>query len=162
MAQKLSFDTGIQEFEINDNALLKFNPSDPNVYKRFFETAEKISEIEKDMENKIHSFDNLLNEKGEQIGGEKVIELLYNIDTEIKEQLKYTFGEDNDFDKMLGNVNLMAMCTNHERVITNFFNALMPIISKGAEMQLKNKANNAVTFANANREQRRAATKSKK
>ncbi|MEG2020960.1 MAG: hypothetical protein RR087_04240 [Oscillospiraceae bacterium] len=162
MAQKLSFDTGIQEFEINGNALLKFNPSDPNVYKRFFETAEKISAIEEDMENKMHEFDGLLNEKGEQIGGQKVIELLHSIDIKIKEQLKYTFGEDNDFDKMLGNVNLMAVCKNGERVITNFFSALMPIISKGAEMQLKDKANSAVEIANANRAGRRAAAKSKK
>ena len=31
MAEKLSFDTGIREYEINDNGILRFNPSDPNV-----------------------------------------------------------------------------------------------------------------------------------
>ena len=31
----LSIDTGIQEFQINNGGVLRFNPSDPNVYNRF-------------------------------------------------------------------------------------------------------------------------------
>ena len=36
--QKLSIDTGVQEFEINGSGVLRFNPSDPNVYNRFMES----------------------------------------------------------------------------------------------------------------------------
>ena len=30
--EKLSFDTGIREYDVNGNGVLRFNPSDPNVY----------------------------------------------------------------------------------------------------------------------------------
>ena len=43
--KKLSLDTGIQEYQINDNGILRFNPSDPNVYARFMETQGKIEEL---------------------------------------------------------------------------------------------------------------------
>ncbi len=34
--KQLTIDTGVQEFEINGSGVLRFNPSDPNVYNRFF------------------------------------------------------------------------------------------------------------------------------
>ena len=41
--KQLTIDTGVQEFEINGSGVLRFNPSDPNVYNRFFaaETTRK-------------------------------------------------------------------------------------------------------------------------
>ena len=33
--QTLTIDTGMQEYLINNRAVLRFNPSDPNLYHRF-------------------------------------------------------------------------------------------------------------------------------
>ena len=47
--QKLSIDTGVQEFEINGSGVLRFNPSDPNVYNRFTEMLEKVQGVENEL-----------------------------------------------------------------------------------------------------------------
>ena len=40
--QNLTIDTGMQEYLINNRAVLRFNPSDPNLYHRFFVIQTKI------------------------------------------------------------------------------------------------------------------------
>ena len=43
------------------------------------------------------------------------------------------FGGDNDFHKLLGGVNLLAVADNGERVVTNLFAALEPVLVDGAK-----------------------------
>ena len=43
----LSIDAGIQEFQINNGGVLRFNPSDPNVYNRFFGVINSIDEVDR-------------------------------------------------------------------------------------------------------------------
>ena len=40
--QNMTIDTGMQEYLINNRAVLRFNPSDPNLYHRFFAAAPKL------------------------------------------------------------------------------------------------------------------------
>ena len=47
--QVLSIDTGVQEFEINGSGVLRFNPSDPNVYNRFMEMLDKVQAVENEL-----------------------------------------------------------------------------------------------------------------
>ena len=47
--EKLSFDTGIREYDVNGNGMLRFNPSDPNVYERFFNAADETQKIEREL-----------------------------------------------------------------------------------------------------------------
>ena len=42
--QNLTIDTGMQEYLINNRAVLRFNPSDPNLYHRFFAAAPKLAD----------------------------------------------------------------------------------------------------------------------
>lgn len=44
--KQLIIDTGIQEFEINGSGVLRFNPSDPNVYNRFFAAETTLTELD--------------------------------------------------------------------------------------------------------------------
>lgn len=146
--QKLNFDTGVKRFQVNGDAVLEFNPSDMNIYTRFLDAADKISKIEED-----------LVAKGKDVSeadGEAVIRLMSEADTKIKNLLRSIFGEQNDFDKIFGGVNAMAVATNGERVITNFMVAITPIIEDGAKSYAKAKAAAAVGQANLNRAQRRA------
>ena len=148
--EKIIFDSGVKEYQINDNGVLRFNPSDPNVYARFFDAAEQIQQIEKDLVTKGEEFNNT------ESSGEAAIRMMQEADTKVKEILGNVFGEGNDFDELLGGVNLLAVAGNDERVITNLMQALLPIIEQGAKKCADQKVGDAVQLAQKNRAQRRA------
>lgn len=149
--QKLTFDTGLVSFQINDAGVLRFNPTDPNLYKRFFDAQQQIIEIEEGLVNKAAELpdDN----------GEAALALLYEADKRIKNELNRVFGEPNDFFSLLEGVNLMAVGENGERVVTNLFAALAPIMEEGTARCTQQKVDAAVQKAQANRAARRAAAK---
>lgn len=148
--EKIVFDSGIKEYEINNNGVLRFNPSDPNVYARFFDAAEQIQQIEKDLTEKGKAL--VTNEENE----EAAIRLMQEADKKVKELLGQVFGPGNDFDKLLGGVNLLSVAINGERVVTNLMQALLPVIEQGAKNFAEQKVGDAVQKAKSNRAQRRA------
>lgn len=117
--EKITFDSGVKSYRINGGALLKFNPADPNLYARFLEAVDKIKELENQME---------------QTDGQKALEAMCQADKQMKSLLGWVFGSGNDFDALLGGVNLLAVATNGERVITNLLQALLPVITDGARL----------------------------
>ena len=145
--EQLIFDSGIKEYQINGKGVLRFNPSDPNVYARFMDSMEKIRKVEQDMVAKA----NALNRES-SIAGEEVLAIMRETDQKMKAILNGIFGHENDFDKILENVNLMAVASNGERVVTNLIAALQPIMEAGA----KSCVGAEVNEAKLNREQRRA------
>lgn len=151
--KKISFDSGVQEFQINENGVLRFNPSDLNVYNRFIEATDEIKKIESTLVAKGK-------ELGEKPSGADIIKLMHEADQQIKEVLVGVFGAQNDFDQIMGGVNLMSVAGNGERVITNFFAAISPIMEEGVKKFADAEAEKAK--AGMNRAQRRAASKAKK
>lgn len=154
--EKLIFDSGIREYQINDNGVLRFNPADPNVYARLMESGEKIKAVEDKLLAKAKE---LIPEGAEESSGAVVLQLMSEADKEIKEVLVYIFGAENNFDEIFAGVNLMAVGDNGERVLTNFLNALIPIVKKGAEKCADQQIKRATEKAKGNRAQRRAAAK---
>ncbi len=146
--KKLTFDSGIQEFQINGSGVLRFNPGDPNVYARLLDALDGMQDVEKALVEKA--------EKIPQDDGAAVLRLMAEADRQMKAILNRVFGGGNDFDEILGGVNVMAVCDNGERAVTNLLNALMPIIQEGAERCAKQQANAAVAKAKLNRAQQRA------
>ncbi len=116
--EKITFDAGVKSYRINGGAVLKFNPADPNLYQRFMEAVEKIQELEK----------NILPEEADPL------QQLCLADKQVKETLSWVFGGGNDFDQLLGGVNLLAMASNGQRVITNLLEALLPVLTEGAKV----------------------------
>ena len=115
----LHFDSGIQEYKLCGEGALRFNPADPNLYARFLEAAEKIQEVEKEMVQQANAMDT-------EDTGTSVVKLLQDADRKMKDTLSWVFGQGNDFHKLLGGVNLLAVGTNGQRVVTNLFEALQP------------------------------------
>lgn len=146
--KKIIFDSGVKEYQINDNGVLRFNPSDPNVYARLLDATEKIRAVEKDMEDQGKAL--------KDSDGAGALKLLAIADKQLKNILNDTFGNGNDFDELMGGVNLMAVASNGERVITNLLNALLPIVEKGAKMCADQQVGAAVQLAQKNRAARRA------
>lgn len=142
--KELNFDTGLVRYKINKRGNLCFNPSDPNVYHRLKQLAPYISSLEREIEQRAEDAKN----------GEQAIDLLAEYDRKVKEKLGYVFGTENDFDEIFGSVNIMAIATNGEMVVTNFLNAICPIVEEGALTYAKAEARKAVQQANAERESR--------
>ena len=116
--EKLSFDTGVKRYRINGGGVLQFNPGDPNVYGRFMEAVEKIRAMEQQLQQ----------EQGD------VLQALCRLDKQIKDLLGEVFGPGNDFDEILGGVNLLAVASNGQPVVTNLLQALLPVLTEGARM----------------------------
>lgn len=141
--EKLNFDNGIQEFEINGNGILRFNPGDPNVYARLLDALDEIKAIENDLVEQAKNI--------QQDDGAEVLRLMAKADKRVKDTLGKVFGPENDFDEILGGVNVMAVASNGERVISNLLNVLTPIIQDGAEKCAKQQADIAVAEAKNDR-----------
>lgn len=120
--EKIQFDAGQRSYRINGNGILRFNPGDPNLYARFMEAVEKLQAVETE-----------LMQQGESAQGENIVKLMGSADEKMKSILNWVFGGDNDFHKLLGGVNLLAVADNGERVVTNLFAALEPVLVDGAK-----------------------------
>ena len=147
--KQLTIDTGVQEFEINGSGVLRFNPSDPNVYNRFFAAETTLTELDAEAQKRMEQIEADFPDDNQRVGAELAV--LAEYDRKIKEVLNGVFGAGNDFDEILHGVNLAAVAGNGRRVVT--------IIREGAERSMEEKADKAVQTAKANRAARRAAAK---
>lgn len=121
--EKIQFDSGIRSYRINGSGILRFNPGDPNLYARFLEAVEKLKAVEAE-----------LTEQAEKAEGADIVKLMTLADDKMKGILNWVFGGDNDFQKILSGVNLLAVAENGERVVTNLFAALEPVLVEGARI----------------------------
>ena len=137
--EKITFDSGVKAYKLGDG-VLRFNPADPNLYARFMEAAEKIKALEEE-----------LSAQGQEASGQAALTLLQSADQKMKETLNWVFGEGADFDNLLGGVNLLAMGSNGERVATNLFDALEPVLVAGAKSCAAGQVQTAVNRAKARR-----------
>ena len=134
--EKLTFDNGVKSYRINGGGVLRFNPTDPNVYARFLEGAKALQAMEAELS------------AGD---GVQAVTALAEADRKMKQVLNGIFGGGNDFETLLEGVNLLAVADNGERVVTNLFAALEPILTEGARRCAEDKTAEAVQRANARR-----------
>ena len=132
--KKLKLDHGIREYALGAG-VLRFNPQDPNLYARFLEMAEKLPEVER-----------TLLENSETLPREGILRLLQQTDSRLKELLNRVFPG-NDFDVLLEGVNLLAVGSNGQRVITNLLELLEPVLCEGAEDFARERTEQAVEKA---------------
>lgn len=117
--EKIKLDSGVESFRIGAG-VLRFNPTDPNLYARFLEAVDSIAALESQMGNP-------------QVQGAEAVALLGEIDSRVKAILQQVFGPENDLAGIFAGVNLLALGTNGKRVLNNFFDALEPIMTRGAK-----------------------------
>lgn len=119
---KIQFDSGVRAYRINGGGILRFNPGDPNLYARFLEAVEKLRAVEQE-----------LTRQAEDVQGVDIVMLMTKADEKMKGILNWVFGGENDFQQLLNGVNLLAVADNGERVVTNLFGALEPVLVEGAK-----------------------------
>ena len=137
--EQLNFDNGMRSFKLC-GGVLRFNPTDPNVYARFAEGVQKLQELEQALEAQASQ------------GSNRTLEALRSTDRQMKQVLGDIFGGENDFEVLLEGVNLLAVAGNGERVVTNLFAALEPILAEGAKCCADGKIREAVRKAEQRRE----------
>lgn len=125
--QKILFDDGVREYEVNGNGILRFHPGDPNLYHRFQQLIREVDAMKEEA----------LRRAGSIRDGFSAVELLAEYDGKVKERLSYVFGRENDFDQLLGGVNVMAPAGNGQLVVTNLIRALQPILEEGIKAYAK-------------------------
>lgn len=136
--EKIQFDCGIREYCLG-SGVLRFNPSDPNVYVRFAEAGKKLQEVEQDLSRQAEAPD------ADMVG------LMAQADSRMKQVLDWVFGPGCDMDKLLGGVNLLAVAANGQRVIANLLEALQPVLLEGAEACVRQQTDAAVAKAKGRR-----------
>ena len=119
--EKIQFDVGQRSYRINGGGILRFNPGDPNLYARFLEAVPKLQAVEEE-----------LVQQAETLQGEDIVKLMQQADEKMKGVLNWVFSG-NDFHGLLSGVNLLAVADNGERVVTNLFAALEPVLTEGAK-----------------------------
>lgn len=120
--KKLKLDCGLQEYKLGAG-VLRFNPSDPNLYARFLEAARQLPQLEQQLVEAA---------KTQEGSTEGLMTLLSQADSRMKTLLNDVF-RGNDFDMLLEGVNLLAVADNGERVVTNLLQTLEPVLREGAE-----------------------------
>ena len=145
--ENIVFDSGIREFRINGAGVLRFNPSDPNLYSRFLSATDRIEALEKSLTAKAAALPD---------GDSKAaLSLMEEADGAIKDILTEVFGKDNDFRKLLGDLNLLAVGANGQRLLINLLEALSPVLVEGAELYAESQA--AAALARMKKSRRKAA-----
>lgn len=123
--KQIAFDNGIEEFQLQGGGVLQFNPGDPNLYARFLEAEAELQTLEKEFSDQMEGL------TGTQ-RAETIVKLTAQTDQKVKALLNRVFGGDNDFDKALGGVNLLAVTADGERVAAKLLGALEAILTEGA------------------------------
>ena len=123
---ELNIDTGVEEFRVNGRGVLRFNPADPNLYHRFFAAGAELDGYDAALTKALAALDG-----DEQQRAAAGLALLNEYDGKIKKLLTGIFGAENDFDAILGGVNLAGVGANGKRVVQNLLEALTPILREG-------------------------------
>lgn len=153
--QNLTIDTGVQEFSVNGRGVLRFNPGDPNLYRRFFSARETLAQLDDELRAEAEALD-ARGDLPEEARAAEGLRLLARYDERIKTLLTGIFGPGNDFDALLEGVNLAAPAANGRRVVQNLLEALAPILRQGAEEAAATRARDAVAEADRRRADRGA------
>ena len=138
---QLKVDLGIEEFDLGCG-VLRFNPTDPNLYARFL-----------DLEPQLENLQQRLSQKTAQaVDAAGLLKALEETDRQLKNLLTQVFGEENDFSKLLRGVNLLSTAGNGLSVAENLLAALEPVLERGAERFVESKTADAREKARQRRE----------
>ena len=122
---------GVREYTIPGGGVLRFNPTDPNIYANFLDSQKQLETIHKSFQKKAKAAKD----------GAAVLQLLQEADRALKALLGDIFPG-NDFHRALGGVNLLALCGDGRTVAEHLLTALEEILTAGAKELATKEAQN--------------------
>lgn len=148
--EKLIFGTGLKRYEVNDNgAIFSFNPTDINLYSRFLKMRDEILKIGEKIEKLGDS--NNLTEEG---FADHFVAVFDEADKLGKKALTECFGKENDFDAIFDGANIFTLTDTGNWVITNFIEAITPVVEKEVSTFIKEKAKRKASQVKHNKAKR--------
>lgn len=146
--KELNLNIGLERYQmVKGGAPLVFNPKDQNIYARFSSVIDTMNKIEQSAKEETQKIT-----KDTPDSSAQMLRVFENADRRMKEALNGVFGGENDFDKILCGVNLLALTDDGRRVVEVLMEALTPIFRAGAQSYIDEE----LEKANRNREQRLA------
>ena len=127
--ENLNICLGVEEYQIAGGGVLRFNPTDPNIYAAFLDSRKALDGIYKGFRKRAQSAKD----------GADVLQLLRDADGQLKALLT-EISPGNDFHQVLGGVNLLALGGNGKTVAENLLAALEEILSAGAKTLVEKEA----------------------
>ena len=138
---QLKVDLGMEEFDLGCG-VLRFNPTDPNLYARFLDLEPQLDDLQQRLSQKT----------AQATDAAGLLKALAETDRQLKDLLTRVFGEENDFSRLLRGVNLLSTAGNGLSVAENLLAALEPVLSRGAERFVESKTADAREKARQRRE----------
>ena len=136
--EKLIFNEGLKKYEVNDSgAVFSFAANDANLYSRVKKLNDEALKILKELEKLQKKAQLSLEDeelKNEYV--EKFSSAMKNADEKMKQALTECFGKQNDFEAIFSGVNAFSITDTGEFVITNFLNAITPIVKRDTERNI--------------------------
>ena len=123
MAQKLTFDSGIQSFDINDKCTVEFNPTDLNVAERMYNAFSMLADKQDEFETA----------RGEKMSAKEFFEFSHKRDTEMREILDGLFNTPIS-EPLFGGMNVYAM-SGGIPVWCNLMFALLDVLSDSVKSE---------------------------
>ena len=118
--EQLNIDCGMESFAL-PGGVLRFNPTDPNLYARFLGMETELDSLKAQLEQQVDRAES----------ARQVLEALSETDRQFKALLTRVFQS--DFDRLLGGVHLLAIGENGLTVGENLIKTLEPVLTGGAE-----------------------------
>lgn len=121
MAESLSFDTGLKEYDINGVATVRFNPSDANFVERLYSAFTELDKRQDEFEQRV-----------KEIGddGEKMFAYARERDTEMRETIDDVFGQPGLSDLLFADMNCYALAPDGTPVWIGLFMAVVSVVDK--------------------------------
>ena len=175
--EDLSFDSGVREYKMN-RGIFRINMTDDELYYRFIHLQEDIEAMRAEYEAQAKEIDegadelpkvdsaddisdyvaSLSDDESDALSARiiKRADLLHSFDVRVKGKLAEVFNDGNDFDALFDGKSVLAIDTQGNYLISNFFNAITPLIQRA-----KDSAQEAADKLVGNRDARRAKNQKK-
>lgn len=119
MAESLSFDTGVKEYDINGVATVRFNPTDANFTDRLYQAFT-------DLKDRQEEFEQRVSEIGED--GEELFKYAHERDAEMREIIDTVFNQKGLADSLFENMNCYALSEDGTPVWIGLFMSVVNVV----------------------------------
>lgn len=130
MAEILSFDTGIKEYDINGVATVRFNPTDANFTDRLYKSFNDLKDRQDEFEQRVADIGD---------DGEEMFRYAHERDVEMREIIDTVFDCPGLADKLFENMNCYALADDGTPVWIGLFMSVVNVVD--IAMRKSRKAN---------------------
>lgn len=127
--RNFSFDDGYESFSINgdENRVIRFNPSDPNLMIRYNESVKNINEAKKKIGSNVKLRPDGTSAETDQEKREMACAVMQEVESTIKENINYMFNSD-VYDTVFAGQSPFCMVGNGRYLLEAFLYAVKPVM----------------------------------